>query len=130
MVSRTPVTAGEVNRPVFKPFAVAIAWIIRAVEPLPLVPAMWITRSLVLGPAQERKPPLHPGKTGLHSPRLQRVDIGQGFGVGHNRPPVYLTRFFQYTTSFPREKGPGERADTSSVKNPGGDLPSSMKGPA
>ena len=39
MVSRTPVTAGEVNRPVFKPFAVAIAWIIRAVEPLPLVPA-------------------------------------------------------------------------------------------
>ena len=56
MVSRTPVTAGEVNRPVFKPFAVAIAWIIRAVEPLPLVPAMWITRSLSWGRPRRESP--------------------------------------------------------------------------
>ena len=84
---------------------------------------------LVLGPAQE-KAPLHPGKAGLHSPRLQRVDIGQGFGVGHNRPLRLSHSILPVYHIFPREKGSGERADTSSVKNPGGDLPSSMKGPA
>ena len=40
MVSRRPVTAGEAYRPVRQPAAVRMLWIIRAVEPLPLVPAM------------------------------------------------------------------------------------------